>query len=130
MSGTLTALGTASLGLGLCVLVAGVGQGAHTAAAASSAADLSALAAADALRGVDPTGTDACTLAEATAGRNGARLTSCERGEQSTVTVTVAVEQVFGADAEATARAGPPTGTILPDEPDKGPADADPDADE
>lgn len=104
MSGTLTALGTASLGLGLCVLVAGVGQGAHTASVATTVAELSALAAADALRGIDPTG----TVAESTAERNGARLLSCEGGEQSTVTATVAVEQAFGADAEATARSGPP----------------------
>lgn len=117
MSGTLTALGTASLGLGLCVLVAGAGQGAHTASVASTAADLSALAAADALRGIDPTGTDACAVAESTAERNGARLLSCAAGEQSTVTVTVAVEQAFGADAEATAKAGPPPGTLaeIPD---------------
>lgn len=123
MSGTLTALGTAALGLGLCVLVAGVGQGAHTAAVASSAADLAALAGADGLRGIDPTGTDACTVAETTAARNGARLVSCAAGASSTVTVTVAVEQAFGADAEATAKAGPPTGpsagppTAAPPEP-------------
>lgn len=116
MSGTLTALGTASLGLALCVLVAGVGQGAHTAAVASGAADLAALAGADALRGIDPTGTDACTVAETTAERNGARLVSCAAGEQSTVTVTVAVEQAFGADAEATAKAGPPPGVAVEDD--------------
>ena len=77
MSGTLTALGTAALGLGLCVLVAGVGQGAHTAAVASGAADLAALAGADALRGIDPTGTDACTVAEAHALRSARDLSRC-----------------------------------------------------
>lgn len=119
MSGTLTALGTVSLGLGLCVLVAGVGQGAHTAAVASSAADLAALAAADALRGLDPGGAEPCALAEITAERNGARLLSCYPGEQSTVTVTVAVEQAVGGDAEATATAGPPgtAGTVPTDPP-------------
>lgn len=73
---------------------------------AQSAADLAALAGADALAD----GGDACAAAGATAGANGADLTSCAvHGEDVVVEVRVTGPRWLGqtGDLEARARAGP-----------------------
>ena len=73
---------------------------------AQSAADLAALAGAIAMQH----GADGCDAAGQIAGRNGARLASCDSaGEQLTITVEVDGPQLFGHDVElsAEARAGP-----------------------
>ena len=75
---------------------------------ASSAADLSALAAADAYRGLAPG--DPCKVAEEWAARNGARLEACtfpDRPETVEVTVAVPVSGPMSALGPARMRAGP-----------------------
>lgn len=89
-SGTVLALGIVAILLLMTVTVAGLIGVVSANRRASSAADLSALAAADAYRGLAPG--DPCKVAEEWAARNGARLeayTFPDRPE--TVEVTVAV---------------------------------------
>lgn len=82
----------------------GIAHGAH--AEARTAADLAALAGADALA----VGTAPCPIAESVARRNGARLSACRiEGERVwlEVTVTRAVPLVGTGHVRAAARAGP-----------------------
>ena len=93
MSGTVTALGSALLGLTACVLVGGVSQAATEDARASAAADLAALAAADAHRGAPGNGgrtgaVDPCPLAASVAARNGTQLAECTVEDSGSVRVT------------------------------------------
>lgn len=85
----------------------------HAAIRAGSAADLAALAAADAARGLRAG--DPCTVAAELSTANGARLRDCRvEGSGDTVRLRVSVEVGFGFaglrlhEASASARAGPP----------------------
>lgn len=99
-------------GLGLVVMMAMallllLAQSAVMASRAAAAADLSALAAADALRGIRAGAP--CTVAADVAGRQGAALTSCTEGGGETVEIRteLVARSIFGA-ATGHARAGPP----------------------
>lgn len=99
-------------GLGLVVMMAMallllLAQSAVMASRAASAADLAALAAADALRGISP-GVP-CTVAAEVAGRQEANITGCTEGGGETVEVRTELvsRSMFGA-ATGHARAGPP----------------------
>lgn len=87
----------------LLAMIALLAQGAHAQARAASAADLAALAAADALAVGDPA---PCGAAAETARRNGADLTSCEV-LGSEVLVGAGVEAGVLGRMTASARAGP-----------------------
>jgi len=104
----------------IAVLVAGaaalavVVRGQAHAAAARAAADLAALAAADAVAlpdglvlavGPGPGTAAACDRAREVAGRNGARVTSCQVEAAGVVVVTVRTPGAW--PVEASARAGP-----------------------
>ncbi|WP_288818330.1 Rv3654c family TadE-like protein [uncultured Micrococcus sp.] len=122
MSGTVTALGSALLGLTACVLVGGVSQAATEDARASAAADLAALAAADAHRGAPGNGgrtgaVDPCPLAASVAARNGTQLAECTVEDSGSVRVTVTSERLFGITARTESRAGPPRDSGLPSSP-------------
>lgn len=104
-SGTVTALGTALLGAGLLVAVLAVGQGSVTAARAAGAADLAALAASDARRGIGPD--RPCELAERTAERNGAAVTECTLRVDGSVRVVVELARTPWPASTAVAVAGP-----------------------
>ena len=101
-----------ALALGLVVIMAAavivlLSQSAVTAYRAAAAADLAALAAADTARGI--TAGEPCSVAEAVARRNGARMLSCSEGAGSTVLVRTELSAgaLLGA-ATGQARAGPP----------------------
>lgn len=106
-SGTLLAAG---LALTVLTLMSGAllfAQAAVFAGRAASAADLAALAAADALRGL--TEGDPCTVALEVASRHGATVVSCVEGAGQTVEVrTELVERSVAGPARGHARAGPP----------------------
>ena len=107
-SGTVVAAG---LAMGVLVLLAGglwLGQGTAAASKAATAADLAALAAADAARGL--AAGDPCRVAEDLAVRHGAILTSCRvlGLGADTVQVEVAVGTSLPWPAHGLARAGPP----------------------
>lgn len=109
-----------ALGLGLVLVMATasillLAQATVTASRAASAADLAALAAADAFRGI--TVGDPCALARDVAIRNNASVLSCSEGAGETVQVRIELSagSILGT-ASGLARAGPPP------EPDHGPA--------
>ena len=124
-SGTVLALGIVAVLLIMTVTVAGLIGVVSASRRASSAADLSALAAADAYRGLAPG--DPCEVAEEWAVKNGARLEACifpDRPETVEVTVAVPVSgpmSVLG-PARARARAGSahPLGERAPEAPEVG----------
>ncbi len=80
---------------------------------AAAAADLAALAAADAARGI--TAGQPCAIAAEVARRNNARVLSCTEGSGETVQVRTElnVGTVLGA-ATGLARAGPPPSETAP----------------
>lgn len=101
-----------AMALGLLVMLAAawivlLSQAAIMASRASASADLAALAAADAARGI--TAGEPCRVAEEVARRNGARMLNCAEGAGSTVLVRTELiaGTIFGA-ATGDARAGPP----------------------
>lgn len=106
-SGTVLAAGLGLVVLGVMVMLLLLAQAAVLASRAAAAADLAALAAADALRGVSAG--EPCLVAAAVAARHDAMLVSCvEGGDQS---VEVRTELAAGAilgTAAGHARAGPP----------------------
>lgn len=105
----------AALCLGLVVVLA-LTNAAAASGRAATAADLAALAAADAARGLAQG--DPCGTAEQTAGRNGATLVDCRRsgadGEVVDVWTSVSLGAAWGwleslgLQAEGRSRAGPP----------------------
>ena len=119
-AGTVMSIGICLALLGAAVAGLLMVQATVAAVRAATAADLAALAGADALRGLGPlsgeagTGAetgDGCAAARETAARNKARLTSCtaDRG-RGTVTVEAEVHiPALPAPATARARAGPPS---------------------
>lgn len=122
-SGTVLALGIVAVLLIMTVTVAGLIGVVSANRRASSAADLSALAAADAYRGLAPG--DPCEVAKEWAVKNGARLEACifpDRPETVEVTVAVPVSgpmSVLGpARARARAGAAHPLGEHAPEVPE------------
>lgn len=104
-----------AMALGLLVIMAAawiviLSHSVVLASRAAAAADLAALAAADAARGI--TAGEPCRVAEEVARRNGARVLGCSEGAGGTVLVRTELSAgtVFG-PATAEARAGPPQGT-------------------
>ena len=108
-AGTVLALGLGMLVIAAAVVTAAalVGCTAEMALWAAAAADLAALAAADAARGITPG--EPCTVAAEAARRNGARLLSCFEGPGSTVQVRTElnIRTPLGG-ATGLSRAGPP----------------------
>lgn len=106
-SGTILSLGLVAV---LGVLLVGLlllAQAGVMASRAATAADLSALAAADAARGL--TSGEPCSVASSVAAEHGARLTGCKSTGGEIVEVTTELLQpfLFG-PATGRARAGPP----------------------
>ena len=106
-SGTVLAAGLALVVMMAMALVLLLAQSAVLAGRAATAADLAALAAADALRGV--TDGEPCTAASKVAARHGATVVSCIEGTGQSIEVRTELDgrTVFGA-ATGRARAGPP----------------------
>jgi secretion/DNA translocation related TadE-like protein len=106
-AGTVLALGLGMLVIAAAVLTLLLAQSAAMAFRAAAAADLAALAAADAVRGITPG--EPCAVAAAVARRNGARILSCLEGPGSTVQVRTELEtRTPLGGATGLARAGPP----------------------
>ncbi|MEB7506029.1 Rv3654c family TadE-like protein [Arthrobacter koreensis] len=101
-------LGAITLAVAAALLSAAVVAGAR----AGTAANLAALAGADALRGLRSG--DPCTVAAAVAARNQAEVAHCSPETQAgTLTVTVrAPVPLLPWQASAEARAGPPPGAL------------------
>lgn len=106
-AGTVLALGLGMLVIAAAVLIVLLAQSAAMAFRSAAAADLAALAAADAARGIRPG--EPCAVAADVARRNGARVLSCLEGPGSTVQVRTELDThaPMGA-ATGLARAGPP----------------------
>ncbi|MBP3042548.1 flp pilus-assembly TadE/G-like family protein [Arthrobacter jiangjiafuii] len=107
-SGTVLVLGAGLVVLILSGAVLLMLQAGVAANRAATAADLSALAAADTLRGLRPG--DPCTVAAEVAARNGAELAGCtaEPGDQSVQVATEMAVPLLPFPATGQARAGPP----------------------
>ena len=106
-AGTVLALGLGLVGVLAAALVALLAQSGAMAYRAAAAADLAALSAADAARGLTPGGP--CAVAVDAAGRNGARILSCVEGPGHTVQVrTELIVRTPLGTATGLARAGPP----------------------
>lgn len=106
-SGTITMLATLAVALTLLTGTATLNHAAIAAAKAAAAADLAALAASDADRGLMLA--DPCALAESTVARHAAQLESCELEGDGVVRIHTVVETrlpIWNANGEA--RAGPP----------------------
>lgn len=106
-SGTVLAAGLGLVVIMALALMLLLAQSAVMASRAAAAADLAALAGADALRGL--TSGDPCTVAADVAARHGAVLVTCTEGPGQTLEVRTELEvrTVLGA-ASGHARAGPP----------------------
>ena len=106
-SGTVLAAGLALVLIMAMALMLLMAQSAVMASRAAASADLAALAAADALRGI--TSGDPCTVAGEVAAHHAASLVSCTVGAGQTVTVRTELKArtMLGA-ASGQARAGPP----------------------
>ncbi|MDP5227571.1 MULTISPECIES: Rv3654c family TadE-like protein [Arthrobacter] len=108
-AGTVLALGLGMVLLLGFLVIALLAQAGTLASRAAAAADLAALAAADAARGLRDG--EPCALASEIAGRNGARVDSCTvtGPEADIVEVHTGIDGVLGlAHATGRARAGPP----------------------
>ncbi|WBL20458.1 Rv3654c family TadE-like protein [Citricoccus sp. NR2] len=106
-SGTITMLATLAVALTLLTGTATLNHAAIAAAKAAAAADLAALAASDADRGLMLA--DPCALAENTVARHSAQLESCDIEGDGVVRIHTVVETrlpIWNATGEA--RAGPP----------------------
>ncbi|WP_159707079.1 Rv3654c family TadE-like protein [Arthrobacter sp. 18067] len=106
-AGTVLALTLGAVVMALLVGVLLLAQAGVLASRAASAADLAALAAADAARGL--TSGDPCAVASDVAGRHDATLTSCTVVGGDVVEVATALAHPFDwGGATGRARAGPP----------------------
>lgn len=114
-AGTVLGVGLALAMLLLMALALGLGQAAVAAAKAATAADLSALAAADAYRGLSDG--DACQRAAEVSLQNGAQLLECTLHPDMSVRVAVAVRTTLPWAAHGQARAGPPADDVRPGQP-------------
>lgn len=109
-AGSITVLLTVFLTLVLLGATAALGTSVTAAARAAGAADLAALAAADAARGL--VAADPCTLASQTARRHGAELTACTAEGDGTARVQTRYTTTLPWPAHGQARAGPPAPSI------------------
>lgn len=106
-SGTVLAAGLAAVVMMAMALLLLLAQAAVMASRAASAADLAALAGADALRGI--TDGEPCAVAAEVAARHAASVLSCSEGEGHTLEVhTELTERTILGAATGHARAGPP----------------------
>ncbi len=108
-SGTVLALGLGIVVIMAAVLLLLLAQSAVAASRAAGAADLAALAAADAARGITPG--EPCTVARQVALQNNATMLACAEGPDATVQVRTQLNAgpMLGT-ATGLARAGPPPG--------------------
>lgn len=111
-AGTALALGLVFAMLLLLGMVLMLGQGVSAAGRAATAADLSALAAADAYRGLSSGAP--CQLAADVAARHGASLMACALAGDYSVSVQVSVKTPLPWLSTGMARAGPPPDTVKP----------------
>lgn len=113
-SGTVLAAGLALAVILLLAGMLGLGQASTAAARAATAADLAALAAADAARGISAG--DPCSIAADIAQRHGAQISKCQVQGQNLDTVQVELTVLSGLPWKAfgKARAGPPPDNVLP----------------
>lgn len=111
-AGTVLALGLVFAMLLLLGMVLMLGQGVSAAGRAATAADLSALAAADAYRGLSSGAP--CQLAADVAARHGASLMACTLAGDYSVSVQVSVKTPLPWLSTGMARAGPPPDTVKP----------------
>ena len=109
-AGTALAAGLAVAVLLLMAMVLGLGQAAAAAAKAATAADMAALAAADAYRGVSQGAP--CRIAAEVSELHGASLQKCTLAGDLSVQVEVAVETTLPWPAQGKARAGVPPDTV------------------
>jgi len=111
-AGTVLMLGIALGAITLVVAAAMLSSAAVVGARAGTAANLAALAAADALRGLRSG--DPCAVAAGVAERNQAEVAQCmPEAQTGTVSITVhAVAPLLPWPASARARAGPPPGAF------------------
>lgn len=114
-AGTTLAAGLAVAVLLLMTLVLGLGQAVAAAARAATAADLAALAAADAYRGLKHGAP--CQIAAFVSQRNGADLQECTLASDLSVQVKVSVSTALPWPAHGRARAGPPPDSVRPGTP-------------
>ena len=105
-SGTVLAAGLALVVLFIAATVMLLAQSAVLASRAASAADLAALAGADALRGL--TDGEPCAVAAAVAARHAAVVVSCAPGPGQTLEVRTRLDGSVLGPASGHARAGPP----------------------
>lgn len=106
-SGTVLAAGLALVVMTAMALMLLLAQSAVMAGRAATAADLAALAAADALRGL--TAGDPCAVASDVAGRHAARVTRCTAGPGQTIEIsTELMASTALGTATGRAKAGPP----------------------
>lgn len=105
-AGTVLAAALALALLLLTVMVLWLGQAAAAAGKAATAADLAALAAADAYRGLSAG--DPCQVAADVSARHGATVLDCTLVGAGSVQITVAVRTSLPWPASGRARAGPP----------------------
>ncbi|BCW68276.1 hypothetical protein NicSoilB4_30390 [Arthrobacter sp. NicSoilB4] len=106
-AGTVLALGLGMVVIAAAVLIVLLAQSAALAFRAAAAADLAALAGADAARRITPG--EPCAVAADVARRNGARILSCREGPGSTVQVRTELDiRTPLGGATGLARAGPP----------------------
>ncbi|ALV46994.1 hypothetical protein MB46_17420 [Arthrobacter alpinus] len=114
-AGTVLATGLVFAILVLMLMVMALGHAAVAASKAATAADLSALAAADAYRGLS-TGPP-CQIAGDVAALHGASLIECRLAGDQSVQVKVSIKTVLPWLSTGMARAGPPPDTVLPGQP-------------
>lgn len=112
-AGTALAAGLALAVLLLMAMILGLGQAAAAAAKAATAADMAALAAADAYRGVSHGAP--CRIAAEVSERHGASLQKCTLAGDLSVQVEVVVETTLPWPAQGKARAGVPPDTVRSD---------------
>lgn len=105
-AGSVLGLALVAVLLSLTLAVVGLSRAVHARGTAQVAADLGALAAAQALHGVVPV--DPCAVAGEVVAANQAELTGCrEEGGDVVVSTRVALADGTGLAARAQARAGP-----------------------
>ncbi|NUL47452.1 hypothetical protein F7P69_19930 [Cellulosimicrobium funkei] len=109
-AGSITVLITVFVTLVLLGATLALGTSVTAAARAAGAADLAALAAADAARGL--VAADPCALAAQTAQRHGAAMTACAAEGDGTVRVQTRYDSPLPWPADGRSRAGPPAPSI------------------
>lgn len=109
-AGSITVLITVFLTLVLLGATAALGTSVTAATRAAGAADLAALAAADAVRGLVTA--DACALAAQTIQRHGAVMTACTAEGDGTARVQTRFDSALPWPAHGQSRAGPPAPSI------------------